>query len=278
MAQVLAQPQGAIIDLRGPEMPRATELAAALFIAKLVAIVGAIPRKERPEFVLLNSVHRIFRVLPKPLHGNRLFMGMMTSPLTSVLVSNQSQALSPLIVQACPTKILSAEVWNQTEKERRSRRSSYSPSSRGDKFSQPISPPVLPNSFVLEDGYYGFVQPFVARTFEAKAVSGTTRPGTGAAEHPKQPDDAQPQPEADYADSTLTKRILQEVKAYESPSMPSLVSYLSAEFPKDAVQKAIDGLEKGGFVKLSPKQQKSGRAILSLELTKKGIELLGRLA
>jgi DNA-binding MarR family transcriptional regulator len=60
--------------------------------------------------------------------------------------------------------------------------------------------------------------------------------------------------------------------------MPSLVSYLSGEFPKDAVHKTIDGLEKGGFVKLSPKQQKSGRTILSLELTEKGIELLGRLA
>ena len=44
------------------------------------------------------------------------------------------------------------------------------------------------------------------------------------------------------------------------------------------LEPVIDRLEKGGFVKLSPKQQKSGRAILSLELTKKGIELLGRLA
>jgi hypothetical protein len=278
VASVLAHREGAIIDLSGSEMPRATELASALLIAKLIAVAGALPRKERPEFILLSSVHRIFRALPKSLHGNRLFTALLTSPLTSVLASNQSQALSPLIVQACPTKILSADAWNQIEKERRFRRSTYNPSIRGDRHAQPVPPPVLPNSFVLEEGYYGFVQPFVARTFEPKAVSGTLKSGTGAAENPEHPDDAKPQPPTNAPDSTLTKRVLQEVKAYESPSMPSLVSYLSGEFPKDAVHKTIDGLEKGGFVKLSPKQQKSGRTILSLELTEKGIELLGRLA
>jgi hypothetical protein len=260
-------------------MPRATELCAALFIAKLIAIIGAIPRQERPAFILINGAHRIFRALPKTLHGNRLFTALLTSPLTSVLASNQGQALSPLIVQACPTRILSADAWNQIERERRHSRTPYVPSSRGDKPAPPIPPPVLPNSFVLEDGYYGVAQPFVARTFEAKGVVSTEEQRPETAGPPAQADEAQPPADvANIADPVLIKRILQEVKAYDSPSMPSLISYLSAEFPKEAVQKAIDGLEKSGFAKLSPKQQKSGRTILSLGLTEKGIELLGRLA
>jgi hypothetical protein len=117
--------------------------------------------------------------------------------------------------------------------------------------------------------------PFVARPFEAKAKA---KKEVNVEAALTQPAEGQPSEDGVEEDPELTKRILQEVRAYDSPSMPSLISYLSAEFPKDAVQKAIDTLEKGGFVKLSPKEQKSGRTILSLTLTPQGVELLGRMA
>jgi hypothetical protein len=275
MREVLSHPEGTLVDLSASGMPRAAELGAALFIAKLLSTSGSTPPNERPAFVLVNGVHRIFRALPKTLHGNRLLTAMLESPLTSVFASDQAQAISLLIVDACPTKILSADAWNQLEKERRRYSSSNFPAYRGDKPASPAPPPVLPNSFVLQHGFYGSSQPFVPRPFEPKAS-----PRLAAVEEaPPGPTDAEAPPPTDGdVDPALTKRILQEVKAYDLPSIPSLVSYLSAEFPKEAVQKAIDGLEKGGFVKLSPKEQKSGRAILSLELTDKGAELLGRLA
>ena len=112
---------------------------------------------------------------------------------------------------------------------------------------------------------------------QAIATIRLERPPMNALSVQAQAELAQAAAEVD-ADPALGKRVLQEVEAYDSPSMPSLVSYLSAEFPKDQVQRAIDSLEKGGFVKLSPKEQKSGRAMLTLELTERGTELLGRLA
>jgi hypothetical protein len=274
MAQLLAAPQGAIVDLSGSGMPRAVELGASLLIAKLTVTFGAISPEDRPSFVMINGVHRVFRALPKSLHGSRLLTAMLESPLTSVFASDQGQALSPLIVEACPTRILSADAWNQMEREKRRWSSpSFGGAYRGDRPVQPSPPPVLPNSFVLQHESYGSTLPFVARPFEAKAIAKKQVEAEPALTQP-----ADGQPTGVDEDPELTKRILQEVRAYDSPSMPSLVSYLSAEFPKDAVQKAIDDLEKGGFVKLSPKEQKSGRAMLSLGITTKGIELLGRLA
>jgi len=278
VAKVLAVAEGAIVDLSNSGMPRAAELGAALFVAKLIATIDAIPRQERPSFILITSVHRVFRVLPKTLHSNRLFTALLTSPIASVLASVQIQALSPLIIQACPVKILSADAWDQTEKERRHWRTPYYPLKTPWDKSFPHAPaPVLPNSFVFEDAFYGIARPFVARPFEAKA---TTSVQTGAECNPAQ-SAAGPEPSPPTSgmdpDSVLTKRILREIRAYESPSMPSIISYLSAEFPKGTVQNAIDKLEKDGFVRLSPKQHKSGRTMLALELTPKGIELLGRL-
>jgi hypothetical protein len=276
VAQLLSHPEGAIVDLGSSGMPRAAELGAALFIAKLVSTVRATPPGERPAFVLVNGAHRVFKALPKTLHGNRLLTAMLESPLASVFASDQVQALSPLVVEACPTRILSADAWNQIEREKRQWGGpSYISSNRRDRPPPPAPPPVLPNSLVLQHGFYGSTQPFVARPFEAKSSVRERVEGEPTLAPPAE--GRPPGAEVD-ADPAVTKRILQEVGAYDSPSMPSLVSYLSAEFPKDEVQKAIDSLEKGGFVKLNPKSQRSGRTMLSLSLTEKGNELLGRLA
>jgi len=269
VGQVLNHPEGAIIDLSGLGMPRASELGAVLFIAKLLAKVASKPSIDMPAFVLVNGAHRVFKGLPRTQHGSRLLTAMLESRLTSVFASDQAQALSPLVGEACPTRIISADMWNLLEKGRRS-----SPG-RWDKPSPPTVPPVLPNSFVLVHGFYGSLQPFLPRPFEQKAsqimltrsdAASTTE--TGAESPPKDvtPEDA------------LTKRILQELKVNDSPSMPSIVGYLSSEFPKEEVQTALDRLEKDGFVRLAPKEQKSGRTMLAIELTPKGVELLGRLA
>jgi hypothetical protein len=261
--QLLAGGEGSIVDLSSSVMPRAAELGAALLIAKLIITIAS-ASQDRPTFILLNGAHRVFKGLYRTQHGNRLLTAMLSAPFTSVFASDQSQALSPQLAEACPTKILSADAWNQLEREKR--RWSYgatgSPNRGGRQLplAPPVPPAVLPNSFVLQHGFYGSSQPFVARPFEAKA-SGRKEGDDGA--ELQQTGEEPPAEEVD-ADPALTKRILQEVRGYDSPSMMSLVSFLSAEFPKDAIQKAIDSLEKGGFVKLAPKEQKSGRTMLSL--------------
>jgi len=276
LAQLLEYPEGALVDMSGSVTQRASELGAALLIAKLVATIASMPSTDRPSFVMINGAHRLFKALPRMQHGSRLLAAVLESRLTSVFASDQSQALNPLVPDACSTRILSADMWHLLDKERkRWSGPAFSNSSPSYKPLPPSPPPVLPNSFILALGYYGAVHPFVPRPFEAKAsprLAATDEALPG-------PTDAEAPPPSDRdIDPALTKRILQELKAYDSPSMQSLVSYLSAEFPKDAVQKAIDVLEKSGFVKLSPKEQKSGRTILSLEMTDKGAELLGRLA
>jgi hypothetical protein len=274
--QVLAHPEGAVVDLSDSGMPRAAEFGAALLLAKLIVTIGSTPPYDRPTFMLLNDAHHVFKALHRIQHGNRLLTAMLEAPVTSVFASDEGQAMSSQLVEACPTRILSADAWNQLEREkRRSNYWNYSSANRGDRPWQPTPPAVLPNSFVFQHGFYGSSQPFVARPFEARASVRKEDVDNGA---PIQPAEAQPPGGEVDADPVLTQRILQEIKAYDSPSMPSLVSYLSAEFPKDAVQEAIDDLEKGGFVKLLPKSQKSGRTMLSLALTPQGIELLGRLA
>jgi hypothetical protein len=338
MAEVLSAPNGALVDLSGSGMPRAAELGATLFIVKLLTTLGSLPRRDMPNFIMINDAHRVFRALPKTMHGNRLLTAMLESPLTSVFASDQRQALTSLIMEACATKILSADAWNQLEREKRhwnGQNHYYNGTTyRLDKPMQPAPPPpVLPNSFVLVHGFYGSTHPFVARSFEARESPASKKAGeaaeaeataigeeaaasaAGAARSPPrspsapsataptdiaaavgpvppsvttsgggQHDDDGDEGNQSHDDKALdagtelTRRILQEVSAYDSPSMQSMVSYLSGEFPKDAVEKAIDILEKEGYVKLSPRQQKSGRTMLSLTLTKQGTELLGRLA
>jgi len=275
LAQLLAHHQGAIVDVSGSDMPRAAELGAALLIAKLVATMSSRPPSEGPDFILVNGAHRVFKGFPRIQHGNRLLTALLESRLTSVFSSDQAQVLSPLVGEACPTKILSADVWNHLEVERVRRSSpSQALANHRDRPMPPPTPPVLPNSFVLVHGFYGSAQPFIPRPFEAKTA---TKRDSGNETTPSVPADAPP-PGGDVdADPVMTKRILQEVKAYESPSMPSVIGFLSGEFPKVAIQIAIDSLEREGYVKLSPKEQKSGRTMLAIELTPKGIELPGRL-
>jgi hypothetical protein len=328
--EVLSSPEGALVDLSGSGMPRAAELGATLFIVKMLTTIGSLPRQDIPTFVIINGAHRVFRALPRTLHGNRLLTAMLESPLTSVFASDQRQALSSLVVEACPTKILSADAWNQLERGQWNGQNYHHHNNnyytgttyRLDKPMQPAPPPpVLPNSFVLVHGFYGSTHPFVARPFDARVSSPRGVPGTveegggekeepGETSSPRQASSSSPPPsssapaastpevpegvdegdsdgkkggraaqvEVDGVEPELARRLLQEVSGYDSPSMQSVVSYLSVEFPKEIIEKAIDTLEKRGYVKLMPREQKSGRMMLSLALTKSGTELLGRVA
>jgi hypothetical protein len=276
IAKVLAEPAGAIVDLSKSVMPRATEFGAALFIAKLIVATSSISREAQPTFVLLSQAYKIFKAYQRTQHGNRLLTAMLEAPVTSVFSSEERQTLAPQLIEACATRILSADAWIQQEMEKRRWNNTAFRSSRGDQPPQPAPPAILPNSYVLQHGYYGTVQAFVARPFEPK-ISVAKAEATNSLNGPEAVKPLNPAT-ASGSDPALTKRILQEVRAFDSASMQSLVSYLSAEYPKDAIQNAIDDLERGAFLKVQAKTEKSGRMMLSMALTPQGIELLGRLA
>lgn len=269
-SHVLGEPGGAFVNLSSG-MPRSAELGAALFVAKLVSAAGLKGAEVPIDFVLVSGVHRLFRPLPKSLHGNRLLTAVLGSGVPCVLVSDQGQALSSLVTAACPTKILSADAWFASELEKRHGSPATSPSLRGDRPSKPPPIPVLSNSYVLLHGTHGSTRPFITRPFEARSAPGSSNDGIATPGEGDKPVEFE-------GDPALVKRVLQETGGFESPSIPSLVSYLSAEFRPEDTQKAIDDLEKRGFLRLSPKEQRSGRTILCLALTPEGLALLGRLA
>ena len=59
-----------IVDFHLAPYPQAAELAAALFLAKMLVIAHSKGRSSG--FLLLTEAHRIFRASPRPAHSNRL--------------------------------------------------------------------------------------------------------------------------------------------------------------------------------------------------------------
>ncbi|MDA4117555.1 MAG: hypothetical protein OK455_04345 [Thaumarchaeota archaeon] len=290
LRQILAHDDGVIIDLSGSGHPRAAELGAALFTAKLVSLLRSPTRSgKKPDFFLLTDAHHVFKELPRVQHGSRLLTSLLEAPTTSVLASDQVQALDSHVLTAFPTKILSADAWNQTEKDkRRFDKGGNLNISRGDRPGQPATAPVLPNSFVIHNGFYGTSQPFVARPFQVRVSSrwetGRSK-GQSSSEDGSHPgDEAGDRPASETgggggdSKDEITRRVLEQVRAYDSATIPSLIAYLSSEFPWEVVQKAVDDLEKSGDIELHPKQQRSGRTMLGASLTPQGEELLRRLS
>ena len=194
-------------------------------------MLAVIPRaRTRPDLVIINDAHHIFRASPRIQHSNRLLTHLFEAPTTVVLSSQLKHALNQQVIDGCPVKIVSSEVWNEDPKRDR----------------------VLPNSFVVDHGHYGHSKVFVARTFEPKVAE----PISGG--FVVQPD------------QELTRLILEDVRSYEAPTRPSLIAYLSGHFPSEAVEKELTRLHLEGFLKLETKEVRSGPPMLAYSLTEKG--------
>ena len=169
---------GSLISFGSALYPQAMELAGAVFLAKLLAMM---PRaKKRPDLVIISGAHRIFRSLPKVQHGERLLTELLDAPETFVLSSDHVLGMSPVVQEAFPNKILSSEAWNQGIEGR---------------WKGNTCEPVLPNAFVIFDGHFGHQRTFIARTFESKYTE--PRKGPVVVEEPPQ--------------SELTRVILEDI-------------------------------------------------------------------
>jgi hypothetical protein len=236
-----------IVTFRSAQYPQAAEIAAAAYLSKLLTVLpGA---RSKPDLVILNDAHRLFRANPRPQHVNRLLSELLDASITVVLVSDQNHALSQTLRDAFPSKILSSDAWNEGVEGRW----------KGKNTREPI----LPNALVMADGHFGHQRTFIPRSFEVKASE--PRKGPGVIE--RMP-----------ADDKLTALILEDVKRYSASTRGSLIDFLSGDYGADGVKHELDRLEAQGHIKLESKPVRSGDPMVVYTLTASGQRLLEMLS
>jgi len=236
-----------LVTFRGTKYPQAMEVAVAIFLAKLIA---GLPRaKVKPDLVIINDAHRVFRAAPRPLHSNRLLTELMDSGITVVLASDQVHAISEVVLRSFSTKLLSSDVWNERTKDYRYRSTT------------PEFEPVLPNAMVIEDGHFGHIRSFIPRLFEER----TSEPRTGPVVDERMKS----------ADNKLTALILQDIASYEAPTRDSLLGFISAEYDPEVVKHELDRLHQQGLIELEKKAVRGGgEEMLVYSITDAGRRLL----
>ena len=136
-----------IVDFHPAPYPLAAELAAALFLAKFLAVARS--RGAAGGFLLVTDSHRVFRASPRPVHSNRLLTHLLEWPGVTVLSTGQQPLLSPLVLQACPVRVYSSDAWHSQPRQ-------------VDR--------VLPGTFVMHDGRTERNQTFVQRRIPVKTA------------------------------------------------------------------------------------------------------------
>ncbi|MDA4123204.1 MAG: hypothetical protein OK456_08510 [Thaumarchaeota archaeon] len=237
----------ALVTFKSAKYPQAMEVALAAYVAKLVSNLPN--AKAKPDVIIINDAHRLFRANPTLHHAARLLTELLDADVTVVLVSDQVHALSDIVLNAFPLKLLSSELWNDRMRDYRYQRSA------------PEYEPVLPNAVVIEDGHFGHVRPFIPRMYEVR----TSEPRSGPAF------DAT----IKQADNNLTALILQDIAKYEAPTRPSLLGFLSAEYDSEVVKHELDRLENQQLIQQERKAvRKGGEDMLVYTLTEAGRRLM----
>jgi len=101
-----------LVDFHGAPYPLAGELAASLFIAKILALANATGNVDSP--IILTSAHRVFRGLPRLTHGSRLLVHLLGWQSAVFLATDQVHALSALPIEVCPIRIYSSDAWHSS--------------------------------------------------------------------------------------------------------------------------------------------------------------------
>jgi hypothetical protein len=231
--------KSAVLSFRNAGSPEASETAVALFLAKLLAMLGGEGEKAQgPNVIILTEANRLFKERPVFRRNPRFLTSFVSAPLPKVFASDEAYGLDKEYMETCSVRILSSAAWNET--------------GRGGGLV------LTPNMFMFQNPSYSSSEVFVPRDFEGR--KGQVR--TGASLVPT-------------ADEELAKRILEEIAGFEGATRTSLLSFLSSEFDKDLLERTFDRLQAEGYIAVSP-QERSGRTIHGLSLTDKGRTFLGR--
>ncbi len=222
-----------ILNFKGAGSPEAAETAAALLIVKLIALMDE-GEAAAPDVVILTEANRLFKARPVFRKSQRFLTSFVSLSSPKVLASDIPYGLDEDFLDTCPIKILSSAAWNENSK----------------------GLLLTPNMFMFQNHPFGYAEAFIPRSFEPR--NGGQK--TGA-------DDDASQPSADDA---LAHRVMEEIGAYQSVTRSSLVAFLSSEFPRDALERVFDRLQREGLVTATPQGTKSGRTMHALSLTDRG--------
>ena len=226
---------GALVTFATAPYPQAAELAAALYIAKLLdTLSGPAPG---PGALLVTGVHRVFRSLTRSQHAGKLLARLLESRAPLALATPLPALLSDQLADSMPVRIYSSEAWNGQRSWRQAT--------------------ALPCSYTVCDDRSGQALAFVPRFLRPGPAAGSTPPSP-----PKRPS-----PE-------LTRVILDEVSRYDSANRQSIVSYLSPLYLAADVAGEIDRLHSEGYLVLEPKDSGGGPKIFSYTVTEAGRRLL----
>lgn len=225
-----------IVDFHRAPYPLAAELSVALFLAKILAVAHS--TGSDGGFIIMTEAHRLFRSTPHPAHSNRLLTHLLGWSSTVGFATDQPLALSPLLLEACPVRFYSSDVWHsQRNRVRR----------------------ILPGTYLLDDRRTARRESFVPRRVLTKsgdyAMAKASR----------------------FPAPTLSAAILEHVERYPLCTPESVVSYLSNEFLAADISAALSSLQGQSALISEPKESGSGNKIFSLTITEEGRNLLREL-
>jgi len=230
----------AILSFRGAGSHEASEAAAALFIAKLLAMLES-DGAHGPDVVILTEANRLFKARPVFRKSQRFLTSFVHAHVSKILASDSAYGLDEDYLSTCSIKILSSAAWNENEK--------------GLVL-------LTPNMFMFQNHPYGYEEAFIPRDFEPRAGEPKSQ--------------AQPTGTDVAHDMKIAGRILEEIDAaHGAATRASLIAFLSAEFSTDDLERTFDRLQSERYVSIAP-QNKSGRTMHTLSLTERGRSLLRR--
>ena len=226
---------GVLVSFSSAPYPQAADLAACLYLAKILHLLAAPGR--RPDAVHVTGAHRLFRGVTKPPGGGRLLAHLLGAQVGLVVATPLPALLDDRLIESMPVRIYSSEAWNarKTWKQAAALASSYT--AFDDRSGSSV----------------GFFPRFI-------------RPRRGPTPRSSPP--------APFPSPELTRMILEEVGRFEAANRQSVISYLAPLFLSADVGAELDRLHSEGYLVLEPKEFGSGPKILSYTVTEEGGRLL----
>lgn len=225
----------ALVDFSSAPYPQAAELAAGLYLAKILHLLQ--DSKDHLEALMITGAHRLFRDPGRTQHSGRLMAHLLEAHVPLVVASSIPALLNDRLTESMQVRVYSSDAWNAHR-----------------EWKQAVA---VASSFTICDDRAGTASAFVPRFVKPRR---STAPSPNRLLATANPD--------------LTKMILEEVSRFDTANRQSIVSYLTPLFLSADVGAEVDRLHSEGHLILEPKKVGSGPKILAYSLTDGGKRLL----
>ncbi len=225
---------GCIVRFGVAPYPLAAELATALVIAKLLALLRS--SSASPDALLVTGAHRLFRSADRMRPTTRLLTHLLDARLSLALASPLPALVDEALSASMVVRVYSSEAWNSVR-----RAGDAAPASR---------------SYVICDDRSSTSNAFFPRFVRATPRARDEGLLSAATTIPR-----------------LTSAILGEVARFSTPTRQSMVAYLSPQFLPTDVAAEIDRLLAEGFLVEELRGSESGSRVFAYALTGKGRHL-----